>query len=189
MKLVVLVGLIALALILSGCIEPSAICVNGICETSGNQDTCPEDCQTPSTDYVGADFSVKYPLNWSKATDTPAGAIFVPEDEMSVLMVSKLSGVEGTTAGSLNELIEQLLSPLKKTGTFSLIEESSNYLNGVAAKDITFSFEEEGELVNTRIIAAEKNGAFYLLALSGPEQQFNRDLPLFEETASSFKFQ
>lgn len=197
MKFVALIGLVTLLLILSGCVQQS-VCGNGICEIGETPDNCSDnagsDC--PPQEMCGTEicnfaegFSIKYPANWSKATDTLAGAIFVPSDEMTVLMVSKLTGIEGKKVDSLDELVNQLLAPLKKTGTFSLIEESSNSLNGIEAKDITFSFEEKGEIVNTRIIATEKDGAFYLLALSGPTQQFNRDLLLFEESASSFKFQ
>ncbi|MDP6670203.1 MAG: PsbP-related protein [archaeon] len=176
MKQAIFICLILIAILLSGCVqEEDQLAANG------------------ENIYAGEGFSIKYPANWSKATDTPAGAIFVPEDEMTVLMVSKLNGIEGETAGSLDELIEQLLSPLKETGTFSLTEDSLNFLDGTEAKDITFTFEEEkeGKTVYTRIVAVEKDDMFYLLALSGcnSKQQFNRDLPLFEASVTSFKFQ
>ena len=172
MKKTIFACLILTAVLLSGCVQEED-------PLATNEENV----------FVGEGFSIKYPTNWSKATDTPSGAVFVPADEMSVLMVSKLTGIEGKDVGSLNELIDQLLNPLKETGTFSLIEDSSNSLDGTEAKDVVFSFKEKDELVNTRIIAVEKDGAFYLLALSGPTQQFNRDLRLFEEAVTSFKFQ
>lgn len=43
MKYFVLIGLIAFALLLSGCVE-QPVCGNGLCEPSENHETCPQDC-------------------------------------------------------------------------------------------------------------------------------------------------
>lgn len=140
--------------------------------------------------------SLEYPANWSLKENPTEGyiaALFSPKESSSDNYIESL-GIKAIDTTSqpnitLQELADAWENQTKEAeSTFVVLDRKSSTVSGEDAKEIIYTFKDQGENGKgmTRIIL--KNKKAYIFQYNGLENTYDKYLPDIETILSSVKF-
>lgn len=133
--------------------------------------------------------SFDYPVGWNRVGQLPNGFMLNSPEEKSILFISYSDSDNSETGGAdLIQKVDSLLNPFQNNPDFQIINDVSTKIGNIDARDITFSYVDNGEPLKVRLFVTGKyNGRFNYFTLYSSEA-FEKDLPDFEKIVKSIKF-
>ncbi|HEY3374223.1 MAG TPA: stalk domain-containing protein [Candidatus Aquicultor sp.] len=126
-------------------------------------------------------FSIKYPDNWTKASDRTA--LFTsPEDDNQVVVRSQ----EVSSTVTFADFVTANVDDLQQTAGFKVLESMDATVGGIAAHKVTFTSLDNGVTSEFTQYWVMKNSTVYIVQYSASDALFANYMSMFSQTVGSF---
>lgn len=140
--------------------------------------------------------SLEYPANWSLKENPTAGYIagfFTPKENSNDNYIESLGVKAIETTSQPNVTLQELADTWenqtqKAESTFTVLDRKSSTIAGEDAKDIIYTFKDQGENGKGMTRVTLKNKKAYVFQYNALETTYDKYLPNIESILSSVKF-
>ena len=166
-------------------------------ENTKTAEATPQPTSKPKTYQSEANkISMEYPADWSLKENPAAGYIagFISPKQSANDTFQENLGVKAIDISSqpnitLQEVADTWENQTKKSeSTFSVSDRKSSTVSGESAKDIVYTFKDQGDNGKGMTRITLKNKKAYIFQYNALEKDYDKFLPAIETILSSLKF-
>ena len=197
------IALVVIFLLATGSLKFTAsVNKNSGSSTTTQENTKPEQpAQTPTPkpktyQNEANKISLEYPSDWSLKENPAAGYIagFISPKQSANDTFQENLGIKAVDTSSqpnitLQEIADTWENQTKKSeSTLAVVDRKSSTVSGESAKDIVYTFKNQGDSGKGMVRITLKNKKAYIFQYNALEKDYDKFLPTIETILSSVKF-